>query len=130
MAVYLDSSAIVKLIAIEPESRALLRFLGGTDRSVTSALSRTEVVRAVMRGGQVAVDRARIVLGTMAEVVLTRTVLDRAAELDPGVRLRPLDAIHLASALRLGAELDVIVTYDSRMASAATSLGLVAEAPA
>ncbi len=43
--------------------------------------------------------------------------------------LRALDAIHIASALRLGPELDAFVTYDDRQASVARELGLAIEAP-
>lgn len=44
--------------------------------------------------------------------------------------LRTLDAIHLATALGLGAELDAFVTYDNRLAEAARSLGLPVVSPA
>lgn len=131
MAIYLDSSAIVKLVAAEPESAALRRFLRRSDEPrATSALARTEVVRAVASGGPVAVERARTVLAGVAEIVVTRTVLDRAALLDGGARLRSLDAIHLASALRLARDLSSVVTYDRRMAAAAESLGVPVDAPA
>jgi len=43
--------------------------------------------------------------------------------------LHSLDAIHLASALRLGTEVDAVVTYDDRQASAAQELGFTVEAP-
>lgn len=58
-----------------------------------------------------------------------RDVLDDAADLAPGSVLRSLDAIHLASARQIGAELRAVLTYDVRMAGAATGLGLVAAAP-
>ena len=59
---------------------------------------------------------------------LTDELLTAAGMLEPPT-LRTLDAIHLASALRLGAQLDVLITYDQRMASAAAALGLPVEAP-
>lgn len=43
--------------------------------------------------------------------------------------LRTLDAIHLATALRLGSDLDAVVTYDNRLAEAARTLGLPVAAP-
>jgi hypothetical protein len=130
VALYLDSSAIVKLVAAEPESTALQGFLQGRGGPwATSALARTEVVRAVRPGGAEAVERARTVLAAIAEVIVTRNVLDRAALLDPGTSLRTLDAIHLASAMRLGPDLVSVVTYDRRMAAAAEALGLVVDAP-
>lgn len=131
MALYLDSSAIVKLVAKEPESAALRRRLvrhGGP--WATSALARTEVVRALLPGGPPAIERARSVLRTIAEVVVTRQVLDRAGELDAGGRLRTLDAIHLPSAMRLGDDLEALVTYGRRMAAAAEATGLRVDAPA
>ena len=56
-------------------------------------------------------------------------VLDDAGRLVVPTRLRSLDAIHLATARRLGAELRVVVTYDERMSAAATALGLTVAAP-
>lgn len=43
--------------------------------------------------------------------------------------LRTLDAIHLATAMELGRELDAFVTYDTRLAVAARWVGLVVAAP-
>jgi uncharacterized protein len=94
-----------------------------------SALARTEVVRALLPAGPLGVERARTVLATVAEIAVTRTVLDRAGRLDAGSLLRTLDAVHLASALRLGRDLTAIVTYDRRMLEAAEALGLVVHAP-
>jgi predicted nucleic acid-binding protein len=60
---------------------------------------------------------------------MDRDVLDRAATLAPGTLLRSLDAIHLATAQLLGAELRAVVTYDTRMAQAALSLGMSVASP-
>jgi len=57
--VYLDSSALVKLIVREPESAALARFLHGHSERVASALSLTEVPRALGRAGFGAAERRR-----------------------------------------------------------------------
>ena len=128
---YYDSSAIVKLIRTEPETRALLDQMGEPlGWWATSALARTEVVRAVWSGGRAAVTRARVILHSAFEVVVTRSVLDRAADLDTGTMLRTVDAIHLASALSLRREIDGLVTYDRRMAEAAEAIGLPVVAPA
>ena len=56
------------------------------------------------------------------------SVLDVAGSLDPGV-LRTLDAIHLATAMALGDDLDAIVTYDGRMVASARLLGLPLASP-
>ena len=53
--------------------------------------------------------------------------LFREAGLLPGAHLRPLDALHLAGAVRLGT--DVVLTYDLRLATAAREVGLVPSSP-
>lgn len=121
----------MKLVHKEAESEALRRFLRRhrSDERVTSALSRVEVVRAVQSGGTPAIAMAQRQLGRLHQVNLDTAVLDSAASLAPGVLLRGLDAIHLASAQLLGADLRAIVTYDQRMAAAATAMGLAVESP-
>ncbi|MGK2881809.1 MAG: hypothetical protein ACSLE6_13800 [Mycobacterium sp.] len=61
-------------------------------------------------------------------VALTRTLLDDAGTLGPP-RLGSLDTIHLAAAQRATGALRSVVTYDNRMAQAATELGMVVVAP-
>jgi predicted nucleic acid-binding protein len=131
-ALYLDASALVKLVQVETETAALKAYLAGHpgERRVTSILSRTEVMRAVWSGGALARQQALLVLDLTDHVALTREVLDGAGALLPGLRLRTLDAIHLASAFALGGELRTFVTYDSRLSQAAADLGLVSIAPA
>src|SRR5579864_4963049 len=129
---YLDSSALVKLVQREPESEALRRYLRShrDDERVASELVRVEVVRSVLSGGPAAVAHARRQLGRLYLMVMDRDLLDRAATLAPGSLLRSLDAIHLATAQVVGAELRAVVTYDQRMAGAAQALGMVVVAPA
>jgi predicted nucleic acid-binding protein len=130
---YLDSSALVKLVQREPESLALRRYLRRhqQERRVTSALARVEVVRAVGPAGDKAVAHARRQLSRLHQLAVDADLLDRAALLGaPGVRLRSLDAIHLASAQLLGADLQAVVTYDRHMAQAAVAMDLPVEAPA
>lgn len=132
MKLYLDSSALVKLVQREPESTALRQFLRRhrDDRRVTSALARVEVVRAVAAGGPGAVAHARRQLSRVDQVVLDRDLLDDAATLAPGTVLRSLDAIHLACAGALGADLRTLITYDQRMRSAAVTVGIAVDSPA
>ncbi len=122
----------MKLVQKEPESEVLRRYLRRhrSDDRVTSALSRVEVVRAVQAGGALAVAKARRQLGRLHQVSLDTTVLDVAASLAPGAPLRSLDAIHLASAHLLAADLRAVVTYDPRMADAAAGLSLTVDMPA
>ncbi|HEX7668821.1 MAG TPA: type II toxin-antitoxin system VapC family toxin [Polyangiaceae bacterium] len=128
MALYLDSSAIVKLVVAEPESAALVRFLRAHPERVSSALSRVEVLRAVRLQGAPAANRARKVLGRIRMLRVDDDVLEAAATLDPRV-LRSLDAIHVASARMLGGELSYVVTYDRHMSAAVDALGLPLSAP-
>jgi predicted nucleic acid-binding protein len=128
---YLDSSAIVKLVQREPESDALVRFLDEHphDDHVTSAIARVEVGRALFASGAEAIARVRQLLSFMYEVSLDTDLLDRAAGLAPDSLLGSLDAIHLASAELLGTDLRAVITYDRRMASAAAVLRLPVVAP-
>lgn len=125
---YLDSSALVKLVVREPESGALRRFVRLGGRHATSALARTEVVRAVRLHGPAAVGRARALLATVDLIAVDDVLLDAAGTLDPA-DVRSLDAIHLSSALALAEDLAVVVTYDARMAAAARELGLAVASP-
>ena len=131
MKLYLDSSAVVKLVQREAESDALRRFLRRqrSDQLVTSTLARVEVVRAIRPGGGRAVSQARRQLARLSQIVVSVELLDRAADLAPDVLLRSLDAIHLASAELAGDDLRAVVTYDHRMGDAARALGLSVESP-
>ena len=131
MKLYLDSSALVKLIQREAESSALRRCLRRhrDDRRVTSALARVEVVRSVAGGGPNAIAHARRQLTRVDQIALDRELLDAAATLVPNERLRSLEAIHLASAHALASDLRAVVTYDERMAAAGLGPGMVIAAP-
>ena len=126
--VYLDSSALVKLVVAEPESAALRRYLRAAPRRISCALARVEVVRAVRPHGAAATTRARRLLRRLDLVQLDDELLDSAAALD-SVILRGLDAIHLAAAQTLADELTAVVTYDERMTTAAGVIGLTVAAP-
>jgi predicted nucleic acid-binding protein len=122
VATYLDSSAIVKLAVREPESLALRRYLRRRQPLVSSALARTEVLRALLPAGDEAITRGRAVLQRIDLVRVNDRILNAAGVLRPD-ELRSLDAIHLATAHELGDELRALVTYDDRMVSAAKQLG-------
>jgi predicted nucleic acid-binding protein len=127
-AIYLDSSALVKLVIDEQESIDLAEYLAGGAARFSSALARVEVVRALRAQGSEVVTYARAVIRGIDLIAVDDAVLDRAAELDPRV-LRSLDAIHLASALSLEGRLRTIVTYDERMLRAAEALALPIASP-
>jgi predicted nucleic acid-binding protein len=127
-ATYLDSSAIVKLAVLEAESQALRRFLRRKRSLVTSALARTEVARALLPFGTVALARGEDALNRLDVVRVSDRVLRAAGAMLPR-ELRSLDAIHLATAAALGNDLAQLCTYDGRMASAAAGLGMKVVAP-
>ncbi|MEZ5236137.1 MAG: type II toxin-antitoxin system VapC family toxin [Acidimicrobiales bacterium] len=129
MACYLDTSALVKLVVEEPETKALRAWLAAADRSPVSCdLARTELLRAVRRAAPDRIVRAREVLDAITLVSVRTAIFEQAGRLDPSV-LRTLDALHLAAALDLGDDLDVIVTYDERLAQAATANGVAVSRP-
>lgn len=128
-ATYLDSSAIVKLVVAEPESGALRRYLRRRKPYVSSALAKAEVARALLPLGPPGLQRADTVLSRVDLIRVTDALLRAAGQLLPE-DVRTLDAIHLATAQRLGADLARLVTYDIRMQGAAESLGIDVAAPA
>jgi predicted nucleic acid-binding protein len=124
---YLDSSAIVKLVVREPETGALVRFVREDPAVVSSALAWTEVMRAIARiGGDTA--RAEAVLRGVALIPIDDGIIRAAVAVQPST-LRTLDAIHMATALSLGRELSQLVTYDERLARAGNEAGVAAVAP-
>lgn len=128
-AIYLDSSAFVKLIIEEPESSALRDYLGGQyGRYISSSLLRTEALRAATKHGPEALTAARDGLLRVDLVSIDDRILDGAGLLHPDV-LRSLDAIHVATAVAIGDDLDVIVTYDERMTRASSLMGIPTATP-
>jgi predicted nucleic acid-binding protein len=125
--VYLDASALVKLVVAEPESDDLRVFLASFPQRITCALARVETVRAVREQGPVAVQRARAVIANIDQIHLDTPLLDDAAQLDHPIR--SLDAIHVAAARTVGSGLRAVVTYDRRMSDAARASGLNISAP-
>jgi predicted nucleic acid-binding protein len=122
VAIYLDSSAIVKLAVHEPESLALRRYLRRRQSLVSSALARAEVLRALLPAGEEAISRGRAVLQRIDLVRVNDRILSAAGVLRPP-ELHSLDAIHLATAQELGNDVRTLVTYDDRMVAAAKQLG-------
>jgi uncharacterized protein len=127
-ATYLDSSALVKLAVREVHSDALRRYLRRRRPLISSALARTEVLRSLLPGGELALAAGRRVLSRVDLVRVNDPVLSQAGTLPP-LELRSLDAIHLATAGRIGADLGEIVTYDQRMAAAARLMGFKVSSP-
>ncbi len=127
-ATYLDSSALVKLAIEEPESGALRAHLRRRKVLVSSALARTEVLRALLLEGEEGLARGRAVLGRVELIRVNGRLLNAAGLLQPP-DVRSLDAIHLATARELGADLSQVISYDERMVEAAKGLGLKTASP-
>lgn len=125
---FCDSSALTKLIKPEAASAELQRYLGVSPALVGSALLRTELARAVSRYSPQHVAVVQRFLERIALMPVDRAVVDAAGMLAPP-SLRSLDAIHLASALFVRAELAAFVTYDRRLLEAASALGLPVASP-
>lgn len=128
--IYLDASALLKLVRREAETQALLEWLTMRPEQpvVASVLARVEVLRAARRVGDPVLAEARAVVGDLDLIPLDRAVQDVACDIgDP--LLRTLDALHLASALLLGDALTAFVAYDHRLADGARAAGLVVATP-
>lgn len=123
---YVDTSAALKLVIREAESKLLAEGLATGRRVVASWLLHTEMhCAARRRPSAVGVVDVQTVLGAVDLIDLTRGDMIAAGALAP---LRSNDAIHLAVAIRVGA--DEVVTYDSELADAARAAGLAVFAPA
>ena len=127
MALYLDSSALVKLIAVEKESDDLEAYVEGRE-IVSSEIARTEVVRAVARRHAGLAEAAEDLLADIGLVAVNTVVTMAAAWVRP-LTLRSLDAVHVASARRMEGDLEALVTYDQRMVDAARAAGLPVASP-
>jgi predicted nucleic acid-binding protein len=125
---YLDSSALVKLVMREAETLALRAFLKEHPFRVSSRIAEVEVIRAVARASPPAVPAAQALMRRIGLIELDAGVLHAAAHITPA-ELRTLDAVHVASALSLADELDVVVAYDARLAAAVTRAGVEVVSP-
>ena len=126
--VYVDSSALVKLVVSEAESEALRRYLDTSEEPISSILATVEVARAVGRVATGSEADVVAVFDSVAIVSLDARIAATAAALAPA-SLRSLDAIHLATALELRSELSAFVCYDERLAAAARDLGMMVVTP-
>lgn len=128
--VYLDTSALVKLVVLEPETDALRDALARWPDRVSSALAAVELHRALRRRRASAATRTRAdaVLAGLVRVRIDEAVLALASVFKDAT-LRALDAIHLATALSLGDHPDAFITYDARLARAASRQRLRVQHP-
>jgi predicted nucleic acid-binding protein len=127
---YADTSAVIKLLAEESHSAAFAAFYDNhlDAEWVSSALLRIEVTRAVARAAPALLPDARDLLSAFSYIAIDEEVVE-AAMSEPDRALRSLDAIHLATARILGPDLDGLVSYDTRLTTAASDAGLVVLSP-
>ena len=128
MTLYLDTSAAAKLLVDEDESEALAAYLDGTvngQELISSALLETELRRLAIR---LKLDQSMVTeLLARVDLVDPPRSLFHEAGLLPGTHLRSLDALHLATALRVDS--DTFLAYDARLLDAARSVGLQVHSP-
>ncbi|GFG72213.1 type II toxin-antitoxin system VapC family toxin [Mycolicibacter senuensis] len=123
---YLDTSALVKLIRREPESDALADWLDSHESApwVSSAVVEVELARAIRRLEPARLSDVPAVLARVARYEVDDAVRAAAAA-HPDPTLRSLDAIHLATAHAVfGARLTAFVAYDQRLLDVARAVGL------
>ena len=122
MMLYLDASAFVAALGTEERSGAARTLLAG-GQGVSSALLEVEVARATSEFDPRLQELARERLRAVRLIDIDRSIITSAARLAPGVRLRSLDAIHLATALSIPAPVRM-VTLDQRLLAASLILGV------
>jgi uncharacterized protein len=129
--IYIDTSALVKLVWQEPESAALEHYLTSRagDHLVSSALLAIETRRTVFREDPRLLPRADLLLTRVGQVAMSDPIVESASRL-PDPALRTLNAIHLATALLLGGEVNVMISYDKRLCAAAKAHAVGTVSPA
>lgn len=131
--IYLDTSALTKLLVAEPETSELQIWLtaqsGQGEYAATSSIGRVELMRVVARYGEPGqAERARYLLDGLDILPLTEPVIALAETIGPAT-LRSLDAIHLAAAAQIKRELTAFVTYDRRLLNGCRDVGLATASP-
>lgn len=128
--IYLDSAALVKLVRLEHATPELVEWLN--ERSgiplVCSVLAEVEVPRAIRRVAPDALPAVPATLARLYRLEIDATVRSSAAAL-AAPNLRTLDAIHVATAVGIGADLQAFVTYDQHLLQTAGELGLPVVSP-
>ncbi|MEA2376174.1 MAG: uncharacterized protein QOK00_2116 [Thermoleophilaceae bacterium] len=127
-ALYLDTSALGRVLLGEPDAAAIVRELGEFDQHLSSRLLRLELRRLALRH-QCLPDADQLLAG-VALIPLDENALAAAETVRPDT-VATLDAIHLVAALRLAEAglLDAVMTYDARLAAALGEHGLRVLAP-
>ena len=126
--VYLDTSALGRVLLGEPDAPAVLAALADFDQHVASRLLGIELRRLALRHD--VLDQADQLLAASALIPMDESLLAAAETLRPAA-VGTLDAIHLATALLLSGDgvVDTVMTYDNRLADGARRHGLDVLAP-
>jgi predicted nucleic acid-binding protein len=126
---FLDTSALVRRYVAEPGSELVIELMTQDPRWAAAALAQVETrvtlchlgldeAAEAEAGRRVSDDWERFLVVRLAE-----PLLETAAEIACELRLRTLDAIHLAAALQLPRPV-TFLTFDRQQSAAAISLGL------
>ena len=128
--IYLDTSAMVKLVAAERESAELIDWLNGRaeEALATCAIGHIELVRAARRIGNPTVLAAQRLADAIDTLLLTDSIAAMARTIGPP-ELRTLDALHLATAAAYRGRISAFCAYDGRLLGAAQAEELPVAAP-
>ena len=124
---YIDSSAIIKLIKPELETKTLLQQLPLS--ITTSQLSRVEVIRTINLNFAELLEDAYDILLDIPMVAVDHSVQLGVENLPAFIKLRALDSIHMATAFSIKSEIEGVITYDKEMMKAAVALGFKTLSP-
>jgi predicted nucleic acid-binding protein len=124
---YIDSSAVIKLIKAEAESEALVKDL--TTPLITSRITRVEIIRTITIHNPEFLEAAYEVLADIPMLPVDDSVFATAENFPQFIKLRTLDALHIASALVIKNAIKGVITYDRGMEEAAKSLGFITLSP-
>jgi uncharacterized protein len=128
VAFYLDTSAFLKLLVTEAESPAMRAWFTADRSCWSSQILVTEALRAGQRLG-LDLEGVNQALDSVSLVLPSATTFHRTGTVVPP-SLRSLDALHVASAMELGSDLEAVVAYDARLIEGAVAAGLAVLSPA
>jgi len=128
---YIDSSLFLKLLFDEPGTSQAQILWDSDPVLISSRLLRIEARATLARGkldGRITQQKAKVVTKTFDDlwarltvVEISEQVAESACEIAESTRLRSLDAIHLASAMAVSA--DLFGSSDVQLCNAASELG-------
>jgi uncharacterized protein len=128
-AIYVDTSALGRLLLAEPEAEDIRTLLADHDAWWSSELLVVELRRLGTREGLEA--PAEELLDAFRLIPIDSASLERASRIAP-TAVRSLDAIHLEAAMQLHerAEINGVMTYDHQLQAGCAHHGLSVHAPA